>query len=445
MSDFLTNFSGGNEDPSKKPESPSRGAKKTELDKENDQQEKPEKAALTQVTRRNTSHSPEVTEVDPTYRKKQQRRYLLFALIALILLIISGIFYYKISYLKMPNFVKEPISDARTWAAKNKIELKIKQEFSSEFETNQVISQETGKGKSIKKGSQEKVVVSQGPDPDEQLKLPDFSKMSEAEAQSWIEKNKASNLSIVSEYNDTVEKNKLVRQEMKDTSITAETYRRKDNLVLFYSKGKEVFTKNISVPNFKGKAKSEVETWVKTNKIAITYEEVPSEEVESGLVIEQSLGENEKIAKEDPFTVKISKGKPIEVPNFANLTPEEAATVGNLKVLVKKVFNPEVPFGQLISQSVEPGTVLTEKDDLAVTVVYSEGKPYLKDLVNGTTTEGDLQKIFFEEYRSKGAEIYYTVKYVNSDQPKGTVVAMSAANTFVPLEYTVEVSISKGN
>ncbi|MEI5994584.1 hypothetical protein A5880_002170 [Enterococcus sp. 4G2_DIV0659] len=87
---------------------------------------------------------------------------------------------------------------------------------------------------------------------------------------------------------------------------------------------------------------------------------------------------------------------------------------------------------------------MTSKDELKVKVYYSAGQPYLKDL-RGNTLEGDLQKQFYDEFQSKGATIQYNVRYVDSAEPKGTVVGMSAYNIFVPLEYTVDLDISLGN
>ncbi len=96
----------------------------------------------------------------------------------------------------------------------------------------------------------------------------------------------------------------------------------------------------------------------------------------------------------------------------------------------------------MLSQSQAAGIELTEKDDLNVEVVYSAGTPYIRDLTG--KNEGELQEYFYQEFRSKGAEIYFTSYYVNSDQPKGTVVKQSAKETWLPLNYTVEMGISNG-
>ena len=139
--------------------------------------------------------------------------------------------------------------------------------------------------------------------------------------------------------------------------------------------------------------------------------------------------------------VVVSLGEATEVPNFGELTPEEAvANYPDLLVTVKHKFSTDVSYGTLISQSVEAGTKLTDKDNKNITVTYSEGSPYLRDFRG--QLEGDLPRLFYEEYHSKGADINYIVKYVDSPEVKGTVVDMGVFNEFVRMTYTVEIRIS---
>ena len=203
-----------------------------------------------------------------------------------------------------------------------------------------------------------------------------------------------------------------------------------------------MYKKNIVVPDFKGKQKTEIEAWAKSNEIEIVYKDVPSEELDIGTVMGQSVAAKEKITKKSKMTLDVSAGKPIKVPDFSQLTPEEAGMMTKLTVLVKHHYSESVPYGQLISQSVASGEELTEKEASNITVVYSEGQPYLKDVTG--ETEGDLQKLFYDDDQSKGANIDYVVNYVNSEEKKGTVVSMSEFNTYVPLDYKVTVNVSLG-
>lgn len=187
-----------------------------------------------------------------------------------------------------------------------------------------------------------------------------------------------------------------------------------------------------------------MEKWAETNEIEMSYEESDSDSVEEGTIISQSEPADEKIAKRDEMEVVVSAGKAVVVPNFGGVTAEEAAmNYPDLNVTVKHAFHADVAYGTLISQSVEADTKLTNKDDKDVTVTYSQGRPYLHDFRG--QTEGDLPRLFYEEYQSKGADINYIVKYVDSSEVKGTVVDMGVFNEFVPMTYTVEVRISNND
>lgn len=396
-----------------------------------------------QATRR--GQPDEGAEIDLTYYKKKKQKRILIGIGIVVALFLLYVGYYQMTHVKLPDFTGKDLSEVRIWSAENKIKLKVNQTYNKEIETNKVISQKSKKGNKIKKGSELTVDSSLGVDPEEKLTLPNFMKMKKSEVEKWIKENKADNVSLIDEYSDTLEKGKPIRFEIVNKDIMKENYKRKDKANMYYSKGKETFEKNISVPDFTKKMKTEVESWAKTNDIKVTYEEASSAEIPSESIISQSIRKDQKVAKKDSLTVTVSLGKGYIVPNFADYTQEEAGTaVDGLMIQAKSIFTTNVPYGQLISQSVEAGTQLTSKDDLKVKVYYSAGQPYLKDL-RGNTVEGDLQKKFYEEFHSKGANIQYTVRYVDSAEPKGTVVGMSAYNLYVPLEYTVNLDISLGN
>lgn len=383
----------------------------------------------------------EDVEIDADYQRKKQIRLLLIISGAVLAIILVFLIYHMIVHVKVDDFENQTVSDARAWAKENDVEIELEQEYTMEYDVNYIISQSVPAGKKIKKGKTLKLTSSLGPDPEEVIPLVDFSEMSQEEAASWIDENKAENLQMVKEYSDDVESGEFIKFVIKDSGIAESEYQRRDSAAVYYSKGKEVFEKNITIPDFIGKPKEEVEKWAETNEIEMTYEEGDSGTIETGNIISQSEVADEKIAKRDKMKVVVSAGKAIVVPNFGELTAEEAAiNYPDLELTVKQSFHAEVSYGRLISQSVESGTKLTEKDDKHVTVTYSQGRPYLADFRG--QLEGDLPRLFYEEYQSKGANIKYIVKYVDSPEIKGTVVSMGVFNEFVPMTYTVEIRIS---
>ncbi|UUI04559.1 PASTA domain-containing protein [Oceanobacillus jeddahense] len=342
----------------------------------------------------------EEVEIDLDYRRKKKRRMWLLISGAVLACILIFFIYYMLVHVKVENFVDQPVTDVRAWAEENNVEIELEQEYSMEHDTNHVISQSVPEGDKIKKGKTLQLTSSLGADPEEVIPLVDFSEMSQEEAQIWIEENKAENLQIVTEYSDDIEAGSFIEFTIKDSNIDESEYKRKDSAAVYYSRGEEVFEKNITIPDFTGVSKEEVEKWAETNEIEMTYEEADSDSVEEGNIISQSETADEKIAKRDEMEVVVSAGKAVVVPNFGELNAEEAAmNYPDLHVTVKHAFHADVAYGKLISQSVEADTKLTNKDEKNVTVTYSQGRPYLHDFRG--QTEGDLPRLFYEEYHQK--------------------------------------------
>jgi serine/threonine-protein kinase len=383
-------------------------------------------------------------EVDPSYRRSKIRRRILIAGIALAVALIATSFWYFSRLVEVPNLVGKQLSEAQVFSRNEEVDLEITEESSLDVDSGVVLGQGVEAGKTITKGSTLSLIVSRGPDPNEHLILPDFATMNRLAAEQWIAKIRADNLRVVIEFSDTVAKDEFLRIEFRSNDVDADNYRRSDYATLYYSKGAETFEKNITVPNFAKKTRADVESWAATNGIRLTVEEIDSDTIEAGFIISQSVTAGEKLAKNDEFGISVSLGKAIVIPNFANYTVETAAGAAEqVPIVIETRFNPNVPYGQLIRQSIPSGTRLLPGEVKPVTVVYSEGRPYLKDYRG--TSEGDLPAAFFRDYTAKGATVTYELRYVDSFEPKGNIVSMSDFSRFIPMEYHVVIDVSKGN
>ncbi|GAB2025322.1 hypothetical protein OfM1_13930 [Lactovum odontotermitis] len=384
-----------------------------------------------------------IEEVDKSYLKKKILKYAVAAGSVLLVALIAFFTFRYMNQVSVQNFVNKPVNEAQTWALKNNINIETESVFSIKQDENIVTEQNVSADSKIQKGSTLKLKVSKGPNPDELIKVPDFSKMNRQLIENWISENKAINVKLVQNYDDSHPSGTFIGMEYKEKDLTADTYRRKDILTVTVSKGKEVFEKNITVPDFVNKSKQEVESWAKTNKIEVSYGEAGSDKVPDGMIVSQSISANEKVAKEDKMAVTVSKGKPGIVPWFGNANAETAADLGaksNLQVLVKTMYSDVVAYGELISQSVEKGAYLYGEDNKKVEVVYSEGRPYISIVGQ---KENNIESYFFD-LKSKGANISYGVVYVDSEQPKGTIVWASKDNQYVGLVDSVEIHVANG-
>ncbi|MGT2667507.1 PASTA domain-containing protein [Streptococcus rifensis] len=381
-------------------------------------------------------------EVDPSYNSKQVKKKRLLILSAIMATLLLAFLGFKLTHVAIPNFEGKSISEAREWGIKNNVTFDMTQEFNLEQEVNYIISQSAKAKKQIRKGSTIGLVVSKGADPEEVLKLPNFDTLSAKEAEAWITEHRAENIILKKEYSDTIEANRLIRFDINSSDVTEQDYKRGDKATLIYSRGKENLEKNIEVPDFTGKEKSEVESWAKKNEIKLTYTDQASDSIAAGQVISQSTAPQEKVAKKDTIEIFLSVGKGITVPDFATLTPEAAANANGLTVTVQYQFNPNLRYGSLISQSIEAGKQLAEKESKNILVIYSQGTPYLKDIRGKKSSE--LAKYFFDEYQSRGAEVTYETYWVNSAEPRGTVVEQSDYEVPIAMNYHVYVGISNG-
>jgi len=207
-----------------------------------------------------------------------------------------------------------------------------------------------------------------------------------------------------------------------------------------------VFEKNIQVPDFKNKTKSEVELWI-TDKGFINkaiFEEIYHDEKQADEVISQSINPGEKVSRDDIITFEISKGKAIKAPDYSQTEMVSFDTVNThgAHVISKEIYTMTYAYGAFVEQSVPAGTMMNDNPELTIVVYYSIGKPFIKDLVG--QSEGDLPA-FFYEFKGKGANLEYNTYYISDCAPKGTVVNASKNNEFLNTEDVIDVYVSTGS
>lgn len=258
----------------------------------------------------------------------------------------------------------------------------------------------------------------------------------------WKEKNKANNVSVEKVFNEEVAKGDFISMVFKSDGIDASNYRRKDKLVITVFKGKEEFEKNIVVPNFKNKSKSEVETWASEKEVKVEFIEEASSSIVEGNVISQDIEAKTKMAKNDTMKLVISKGKVAYVPNFYGLDETQAtieAAKANVAITSVKYYHNQVGAGQLISQSISAGS---EVGDNSVVLLYSSGKPYVANF-DGQDVFALVQSI--NEMNALGAKLTYVIEEVESSEPKGVIITSSAKAAFVNVGTQVTIRISRGS
>lgn len=446
MSDFLKNFSNDSYKETKETVKPN--IDKSEHKDESIDKPKMEASILENQTSKDknifeTADVREETSVYDEEKIKKRKKRIIIGSGALVVSValIFGIFH-QINKVEVPKFINEKsIEDVEVWAAKNNINLETSEAFSVKVDDANIISQSVSGGKTIQKKDTFKVVVSKGGDPEQHIELPDFTKMNLSKIESWKEKNKANNVKINTVYDETVEKGNVIKVEMKTEGIDEKNYRRKDKLEITVSKGKEVFEKNISLPDFKNKTQGEVDAWAEKEGVKVEYTQAPHNTIMEGNIISQDIAPKTKVAKNDVVKMVVSKGKVSYVPSFYGNDETQAQIVAakaEVQINVVQYYSNTVPAGRLISQSLAAGTEVTSE---TVVLVYSIGMPYV-----GNFDGQDYYSLVEEtnNMNAKGARLTYSIVEVESDLPKGQVVTANYKSAFVPIGGQVVIYVSKG-
>lgn len=390
---------------------------------------------------------------DPHYQQKKIIQNGLLALAALIL-VVGGFFAYRmINHRNVPELVNKPLKEIQEWAKKSGIDLDLKSEFSLDFDEDYIISANKKSGDSVQKGDIIKITYSKGADPNEHLKVPDFMTMDKTKIMDWINKNKATNIKVIEEFSATVKKNIPIRFEYADTTITSDTYTRKDYATVVISKGEQTFEKNIEVPDFVDGDYQKVSDWAQKNEIKITKEEGYSNTIEMGKVVSQSIEAKTKIAKNDTITIVVSKGKARIVPNFAVYNLESIKETGSsedVPYIVVERYSASVAYGQLISQDVAPGTIIENDNVKQVILTFSIGNPYIpRDMVFNQTEKAIRD--YFYELNQKGANISYVLQSVNPSAcdvkpaTKGLTCGSNYDNQFINIGGQIILKIANAD
>ena len=378
---------------------------------------------------------------DSTYDKRKIIRYVTIAASVLtVCLLAFGIFFVS-NQVTVRDFVGANIAEARTWGISNRITIEPVEEYSLEYDVDTIMEQDRVPDSRISRGSVLRLTVSKGPNMTEYLELPDFSIMTTAEVREWRQEVRADNANINEEYNDEIEAGQFIRYEFTSSSVTRENYTRHDGLLIYMSRGTQVFEANIVVPNFFDEPLSTAQEWARENSIELVIEEGTHDSVETGNIMEQSAAADSRVAREDEVVVTISRGMAVTVPNFSNISFEDAAEQRGLEVTVQRRYSATLPFGRLMSQSVPAGTELVGEGH-EITVVYSLGPPFIEDLRGRSVQE--LAEYFYS-FTSRGANITYSISYVDSYQDRGEVVQASRFSQFLPLNAHIEIGVSRGN
>jgi Uncharacterized protein conserved in bacteria len=379
---------------------------------------------------------------DKSYNRNKLIRISIYCGIVIVFIVIGLLIFSSLSKVIVPNFKNKTLAEAQAWATKNSVELDTSYKYDMKVDSDIVITQSVSADKKISKGDMLKLTVSSGANPDEKISVPEFSDMTAAKIQAWIDDNKLTNTTISEENSDTIASGGFIKATYRDVSTDKDNFKRKDYLTITVSKGPSVATGDVTMSNLVGETKTDAESWASTNGVNLVTTTVTSKTVAADNVISQDVKTGAIVKSGGSVNIVLSGGTGIKVPSFKTIAMNDAQNkYSDFAVTVKQRYSSTIAYGNYISQSVASGTyVLATNNKIEVT--YSIGKPYLDNLAG--TSEKDLPS-YFDDFIEKGAKISYNVTYTDSDTAKGTIISTSKYCEYLSMNETITIVVSNGS
>lgn len=385
--------------------------------------------------------TPSDIEIDHTYGRRRIKKFLIGAAVGLVVLVGLIFLIRFMTMTPIPDFRGKTVAEMQKWCTDNKMYLSQTKEYTMDTDENFVIDQSIKPGTRIGAKTTIDATVSGGPDPNEKITLPDLESMSAAEIRNWIDENKLTSTRTMEEYSDTVEKGKVIRYEFSSVSVDKDHFKRGDTLYIYISRGQSSYY-GTTMQNFVGKTRTEAENWANNNRVKFTFIEELSSTVKEGYIIAQDVASGTRLGNNVTVTITVSLGAGLKVPNFAKIDMNNAAASASaFRVTVELRYSAKADYGALISQSVAAGKTVSPNEN-EITVVYSLGRPYMRNLVG--TNEADLPQLFYD-FNLKGTKLTYETSYISSSQPRGTVVWASVNSEYIAMDEHILIRISNGS
>ncbi len=342
----------------------------------------------------------------------------------------------------LPAMVGWSEGDAELWARENEVLLQVETVHSDEVPAGQIISQTPSEGEEIASGEFVKLVISAGPDLSIMVPVPDILNMTMQEVEAWAEENRMETVRITTEESETIPSGEAIRFYVNDNTVLGTEIRRDTPFYVIFSRGQGE-GEDVKLPNFLTMSLEEAKTFATENGIVLSVIEEFSESVAEGSIIRQDIKAEETVREGDAVKIYVSLGKEIIVPNFFEMSKEEAAlkaTQLGITTLVTERYVTPFEEGDLVSQSISAGA-LYETGDI-VELVYSLGfKVVVQSFVG--KTEPDV-RAWVEPYNKLGANIKVNTTYTSSTQPAGTILSQDKIDYTMTITDTLNLVVSKG-
>ncbi len=341
----------------------------------------------------------------------------------------------------VPDMTGWTETEAKLWGTENEVLIRVETVFDDVIEADKVMSQSPASGEEIAQGNFLEITVSDGPDLDVMVKVPDILNMTMSEVEAWAEENLMTKVRITSEESETVESGKVITFTVNDNTVIGEEIKRDTPLYVTFSKGKPTGLP-VELPDFTTMTVEEAQTFATDNGIVLEIVEEFSDTAPKDTIIKQSIKAEEVIKSGETVTLNVSKGKEIIIPNFGQFSKDivstKASQLGITVVLKERYSNSSAD--AFLSQSKAAGS-LYEEDDI-IELTYSLGNSVVLSSYVGSSV--DTVHSWAQPLNESGANIKINVRYTASDTAAGTVLSQDKENVTISINETINLVVSSG-
>ena len=370
-----------------------------------------------------------------SFFKKKTGGTIYLSFMVIVSIIFNGLYLFNIIKLPTQNhiidYTNKNLNEAASWADKNEIDYNEEFEYSDTISKYNIISQSVKGGALTKNIKDVSFIVSNGPDYEKTVIIPDQSGLTTSDILEFTDENFLKNVSIVFEENDSVKNDLIISQ-----SNTGKV-KRSDSIIYTASLGIKDELSSFKLKDLKGEKLLNAVVYLGKNGVLYELKYEYSSSILRGRVISSDIKKGTTLKADDKVTLTISKGKEIKVPNFNNMNLKDVSKwiiQNNLNMEYSDKYSDDVKKGKVISSNYEKDSVIEE--ETLVNFVFSKGPlimPKFKDLSS------------FKEWASK-YEIKYEIKEeFSKDVPKDQIIKFSVkTGEKIKLDDPLEVYVSKG-